>query len=240
MNDTQTEPRTPTILLISSGAQWEADASRVAAEANIRWVPLQSVSEFLQVDGSECENTLLLVDAQHKQVNWEELHNGMLENRIEIPIVVAVPEKDWMDSVDSVTHAANFVISHPIDKSLMLETVHYAYESERLVRHRFAVERSYQRLVTLNERERSILTLAVGGSPNKQIARKLGFHIKTIERVRNIAYNKLKVRSTAEMTRLMTLAEMYEFTRPVSPPPHHMDLRSGQTKSNGRVRSVAN
>ena len=218
MSHYQSLGRSPKVILISSGAQWEQEASKVATELGIRWITFQSSAEVLALEGGEYNDTCVLVDSQHPNVDWTALYDGMLEKLIEIPVVVAVPEADWHDSVDSVTQCANFVVSRPMDKEQTIEMVDCAYQNESFVRHRYAVERSYRRLVTLDERERSILSLAVEGSPNKQIARKLGYHIKTIERIRNVAYDKLRVRSTAEMTRLMTLAELYQFVRPTKYP----------------------
>ena len=214
MSEALPQPRSPTILAFSSGANWEQSASVIAREAGIQWRSLPSVNDFFMVEGDDLHDTCLVIDAQHPNLQWDRLHEGMLEKRIEIPVVVVVPEDGRLECAESVARCANFIVSHPIDRNVLQEMVDFAFHNERFVRHRFAVERSYQRLSTLNERERSILSMAVEGAPNKQIARKLGVHIKTVERIRNVAYGKLGVRSTAEMTRLMTLAELYEFMRP--------------------------
>ena len=218
MSHYQSLGRTPKVILIASGGQWEQDASKIAADIGVSWITFASGDDVLALEAGDYNDSCVLVDSRHPNVDWTALYDGMLEKLIEIPVVVSVPEANWHESIKSVTECANFVVSQPMDKEQMIEMIDCAHQNESFVRHRYAVERSYRRLVMLDERERSILTLAVEGSPNKQIARKLGYHIKTIERIRNVAYDKLRVRSTAEMTRLMTLAELYQFVRPTKYP----------------------
>ncbi|MEL6897861.1 MAG: LuxR C-terminal-related transcriptional regulator [Planctomycetota bacterium] len=67
---------------------------------------------------------------------------------------------------------------------------------------------SRQRMEQLSPRERSIIHQAANGVPNKRIASALGLSIKTVERYRRNAYRKLAVASTAEMTRVVVLAEL--------------------------------
>ncbi len=106
------------------------------------------------------------------------------------------------------------MITRPIDPNSIREAIDAAMNSQKIVGHQFAVERNHRRLLTLDERERSIVDLAVDGAPNKQIANRLGLSVKTIERIRKNAYRKLDVRSTAEMTRAVILGGLHDIVLP--------------------------
>lgn len=60
---------------------------------------------------------------------------------------------------------------------------------------------------TLNEREMEIVRLASTGMPNKSIARRMEISIKTVEKYRRNAYQKLQVASSAEMAALFTFSQ---------------------------------
>lgn len=64
----------------------------------------------------------------------------------------------------------------------------------------------------LSERELAIVSMATDGVPNKSMARRLEVSIKTIEKNRRTAYEKLKISSSAEMAALVTFRRY--FSRP--------------------------
>lgn len=61
----------------------------------------------------------------------------------------------------------------------------------------------------LSERELAIVSMATDGVPNKSMARRLEVSIKTIEKNRRTAYEKLKVSSSAEMAALVTFRRYF-------------------------------
>jgi FixJ family two-component response regulator len=67
-----------------------------------------------------------------------------------------------------------------------------------------------KKLETLSELERSILTLLVDGTPNKNIATYTKLAIRTVEKYRRIVFDKLSVDSAAEATRVWVLANLDE------------------------------
>jgi FixJ family two-component response regulator len=64
------------------------------------------------------------------------------------------------------------------------------------------------KLQSLSELELSILKLIVEGTPNKNIATQTGIAIRTVEKYRRIAFDKLGVNSAAEATRVWVLANV--------------------------------
>ena len=67
----------------------------------------------------------------------------------------------------------------------------------------------------LSERELAIVSMATDGVPNKSMARRLEVSIKTIEKNRRTAYEKLKIASSAEMAALVTFRRY--FNRSIEP-----------------------
>lgn len=66
----------------------------------------------------------------------------------------------------------------------------------------------------LSERELAIVSMATDGVPNKSMARRLEVSIKTIEKNRRTAYEKLKIASSAEMAALVTFRRY--FSKPIA------------------------
>ena len=65
------------------------------------------------------------------------------------------------------------------------------------------------KLSGLNARERTVVTLAADGVPNKTIARRLNVSVKTIEHCRRKAYSKLDVTCSAEIASLITFDRFF-------------------------------
>ena len=61
----------------------------------------------------------------------------------------------------------------------------------------------------LSERELAIVSMATDGVPNKSMARRLEVSIKTIEKNRRTAYEKLSISSSAEMAALVTFRRYF-------------------------------
>jgi DNA-binding CsgD family transcriptional regulator len=68
-----------------------------------------------------------------------------------------------------------------------------------------------QRMSQLNDREKSVLSMAAQGVPNKTIAKRLNVSIKTIEQCRRNAYSKLGITSAAEVGSLLTFNKVFTF-----------------------------
>ena len=216
MSNYENDPPEPNVYLFSSGAEWEFNASRIAGAAGIAWIPLRSVEELLDSSSDDHHYSCVIIDAQHPDMQWDSLHAQLLDAQIDIPIAVVVPGDDWSALEQISVPAFHFVLVQPTDAETFVESVRFITGCEKFVHHQCDVQRSFMRRETLSDRERELLELAVAGAPNKQIAKKLDLHIKTIERIRNSAYTKLGVRSTAEMARVLTLAESREFFQPIS------------------------
>lgn len=222
--------RETTVFIFSANGQWESQASDIAIAHGMRTVTIASVARYLEAACSLPGPACAFIDLDVPDVNWATLHQLMLNKNLDIPIVVVADESELTNAVEAVKCCANFVISRPVDAGSIREAINAALNSQEIVGHQHAVERNYRRLLTLDDRERSIVDLAVDGAPNKQIANRLGLSVKTIERIRKNAYRKLDVRSTAEMTRAVILGGLHDIVYSNRQPilPSSLGLRGHQ------------
>jgi DNA-binding NarL/FixJ family response regulator len=115
-----------------------------------------------------------------------------------LPIILLgnVESNNLIESVDSI-----MVTNHPLTEDKVSVAVLKAFGwSEKYCQ----LFHQSERFKLLDARELNIVTLAAEGVPNKSIAKRLGISIKTIERNRRCAYEKLGVTSTAGMASLFT------------------------------------
>ena len=68
-----------------------------------------------------------------------------------------------------------------------------------------------QRLETMTSRERLIAHMAASGETNRRIARVVGLAEKSVERERKRLREKMQVRNSAELMRVVVLGSMFEY-----------------------------
>jgi len=95
-------------------------------------------------------------------------------------------------------------IEKPIDDRALLAAVHTALERDA-ERRRIEAERGeiMSRLERLTDREREVLDLVVGGQHNREIAAVLGISPRTVEVYKARLMEKLQVRRSSELIRMM-------------------------------------
>ncbi len=205
------EPRhESTLFVVSAISQWKNQVADVGVAAGMNCVSAHSLARFLAAAGDHDGPACAFIDVEVPDIDWSTLHQLMLERNLEIPVVVVADEPELKKACQAAKCCVSLVITRPTDNNSIREAIDAALSNQKVVGHQFAVERNYRRLLTLDERERSIVDLAVDGAPNKQIANRLGLSVKTIERIRKNAYRKLDVRSTAEMTRAVILGGLHD------------------------------
>lgn len=98
------------------------------------------------------------------------------------------------------------VIQYPYTQKAVIDAIETSlWWSQNLCR---LLER-LRYFASLGERELAIVSMATDGLPNKSMARRLDVSIKTIEKNRRNAYEKLKISSSAEMAALVTFRRYF-------------------------------
>jgi DNA-binding NarL/FixJ family response regulator len=151
-----------------------------------------------------------MVDCSFDQVDVAALYQALTQNKLAIPFILVINENESQRAQLLAREFSCAVMFKRAGSARQRQAISEAFGLRKLVDHQMAVQRNHERLQDLSDRERNIVDLVVEGAPNKQIASKLGLSIKTIERVRQSAYRKLDVRSTAEMTKAVILGDLHD------------------------------
>jgi DNA-binding CsgD family transcriptional regulator len=137
-----------------------------------------------------------------------------------LPIVILDQGNSRSSEYDSLPQLVESVavIQHPCTQKSVIDAIENSiWWSKNLCRMRDRVSN----FASLTERELAIVSMATDGVPNKSMARRLEVSIKTIEKNRRSAYEKLKIASSAEMAALVTFRRYFnrsiESSRTVNP-----------------------
>lgn len=137
--------------------------------------------------------------------------------RISLPTIVITAFPEVSLAVSAMRDGALDFLPKPFQPEQLLTRVREAIGlSERLLRRHVQLADIDARLSSLSEREREVLDMIVLGNANKVIAFQLGVTQKTIEFHRAKIMRKLRVRSLAELVRLVGTFLDREHNRPES------------------------
>ena len=198
------------VFIISNDENWIRNTREIVSAIGYAIESFNSMDEFLAVAKEFKGVGCACIDLRTDQLNCASMNSRMIEADVALPTIVVVGETE-LDIAKKETIGLSFgIISKTISPTGFRGALDAAFARQKLVKHQVSVQRNYRRLTNLTDRERSIVDLVVDGAPNKRIATHLGLSIKTIERVRQSAYRKLDVRSTAEMTKVVILGDLHD------------------------------
>ena len=103
-------------------------------------------------------------------------------------------------------HESVAVVNYPYTQMAVVNAIENAIWWSRNL---YRMSSRTDKFKELSEREMAIVSMAADGVPNKTMARRLAVSIKTIEKNRRIAYEKLQVSSAAEMAALVTFRRYF-------------------------------
>ena len=127
----------------------------------------------------------------------------------QMPIIFLTGQADVPMCALAMRRGAFDFLTKPVDEAVLLAAVAQALQRDAELLSAWAErEATALRLATLTAREREVLTHVIAGRLNKQIAAELGTAEKTIKVHRARGMEKMRVRSVAELVRIM------ERTRP--------------------------
>lgn len=210
--------QTKCVFIYSHDEEWSEVSRDIVVGDGFLSRTVASPTELLGLANQFTGEACVVVDYAAGNIDIANLYDAMLQNNSAMPMVVVVDESQQERARELTRQYSCVVMLKQAGSARQRQAIHQAFGLLKLVGHQMAVQRNHGRLKELSERERSIVDLVVDGAPNKQIASKLGLSIKTIERVRQSAYRKLDVRSTAEMTRAVILGDLHDIVRADVPP----------------------
>jgi len=176
--------------------------ARLLRSADLEVATFGSPGEFLLQHDPRAAGCLVL-DLSMPGLNGLELQEALTAKGCAIPIIFLTGRGDIPMSVQAMKRGALDFLTKPVNDEDLLKAVAAALEKDRVERqNRAELDEIQQRLATLTQREREVLTHVVSGQLNKQIASDVGTVEKTIKVHRARVMEKMKVRSVAELVRL--------------------------------------
>ncbi len=178
-------------------------------QENIKVQTYSNAQDFLDTYQNEVYGCAIL-DIRMPGLDGMQLQQEMNRRNIKLPIIFLTGHGDIPLSVKAVKAGAVDFLTKPVTRESLLSAVHSAiFESQRLITQLTNGEDARSRLAGLTEREHEVMTLAVAGAPNKEIARRLGISHRTVE------IHKSKIMHKTGATNLLELARIASEGKPV-------------------------
>ncbi len=189
------------------------EAMRDALDALLSAVGLRvetydSAAGFLESFDSERIGCLLL-DVRMPGMSGIDLQRHLSEKFGFIPILLISGHADVTMAVEAMKRGAVDFIEKPIEGGLLVERVQKCLRHDAERRREQAMRDELRSLIeNLTAREREVAELIAEGLPNKTIASQLGISVKTLDVHRSHILAKLKLRTNAELVRVMLAARL--------------------------------
>ncbi len=150
--------------------------------------------------GASC----FLLDVRMEGMSGLELQDALLARGLPHPIIFLTGHGDVPMAVDALKRGAADFLQKPYSDNTLVDRVEQALAAD-LRRHDRAQRQQaeVQRLTALTPREREVMQRVAAGKLNKVIADELCVSVRTVEVARSRVFEKLGVRSAAEVATLL-------------------------------------
>jgi len=172
----------PTVFVVDDDPPVRDSLTLLLEQADIVVEAFDSAEGFLAVCRSMPRRSCAIVDIRMPGMDGMQLQAELSRRGVLLPLIFLTGHGDIPLSVRAIKAGAIDFLTKPVTGAALLESVKTALrESERLSVQAAANHTATTRVASLTEREREVMALAVGGLPNKEIARRLGISHRTVE-----------------------------------------------------------
>jgi two-component system response regulator FixJ len=162
-----------------------------------------STSQFLE-SYSPGRQECLICDLPSAEVEGGRLQREMMGTGSCIPVIFMAARPKVSSVVDAIKAGAFHFLEKPLDGACLRETVQSALEQSReLNSARLDLGARKARLALLTRKEREIVERVVAGHSSREISSELCISIRTVENHRARITEKLHVKSTVDLVRLV-------------------------------------
>lgn len=152
-----------------------------------------------------------VLDIRMPGMDGMQLQQELNRREIKLPIIFLTGHGDIPLSVKAVKAGAVDFLTKPVTRENLLQSVRSAIlESQRLVTQLANGQDAKSKLAELTEREREVMALAVAGSPNKEIARRLGISHRTVEIHKSKIMHKTGASNLLDLARIANEGRLFE------------------------------
>ena len=171
---------------------------------NVPVVSWPSAEAFL-ADYDPAMAGCLLLDIRMEGMSGLELFDRLLSKGCRMPVIFLTGHGDVPIAVGALKKGARDFVEKPFNDNELVDRVIDALAFDAEQREREAGQAGLAaRLATLTQRERQVMELVVAGRLNKVIADELGISMRTVEVHRSHVFEKMRVKTAVELTRLLT------------------------------------
>jgi len=154
------------------------------------------------------ENACLITDLRMPDMSGVDLLHALKAANAMLPAIVITGHADVPMAVEAMKAGALDFIEKPFAEDVLLEAIDRAIgQLRRHPQGEGDVAAIRQRLATLSERERQVLTGLVAGLPNKTIGYDLDISPRTVEVHRANVMAKMQARSLPDLVRMVLATE---------------------------------
>jgi len=193
----------PTVFIVDDDAAVLDSIAELVMSVGLQAATFRSSREFLDGFDPELPGCLVL-DVRMAHISGPALQDELNAIGARIPIVFISGHGDIAVAIKTIKAGAVDFVQKPYREQQLLDSINEALRRDaesRLVTN--TGEGFAERLATLTEREHDVLEQVAKGLSSKSIARLLDIGYRTVELHRGHIMEKLRVRSAAELIRIV-------------------------------------
>jgi FixJ family two-component response regulator len=206
MRDFGNDSTRATVFVVDDDPSFLRAMKRLLHSAGYLVETFESAQELLQRKnhlGYGC----LIADLRMPGDSGLDLQAKLNQQDYTLPIIFMTGAGDTESGVSAMKHGAVDFLPKPVEKEVLLSVIEEAIEKDRQARAQFDRQvGAKQKVATLTEREKEIMSYVVTGMPNKEIAYQLRISEKTVKAHRGQAMKKSGAKSIVDLATISQLA----------------------------------
>jgi len=193
----------PVVFVVDDDPSVRSSLKFLLSSMGLQVESFDSAETFLQRKPSDAPSCLVL-DVRLRGLSGLDFQRELAARNIRIPIVFVTGHGDIPMSVRAMKAGAIEFLTKPYRDQDLLDAVRIALERDRARREQEKeLTDLQQRFDLLTPREQKVISLAVSGMLNKQIAAQLGTAENTVKVHRSRAMEKMNAQSFADLVRMI-------------------------------------
>lgn len=172
----------------------------------------ETAQQFLDI-APQIRNGCLITDLRMPEIDGVELLRRLRQMDAMLPTIVITGHGDVQMAVEAMKNGAIDFLEKPFSDEVLFDSIgRAAQQAAERVRTDSEAEQVRQRIESLSERERQVLSRVVTGQPNKTIALELGISPRTVEVYRAGLMGKMQARNLPELVRMVMSVDFADLT----------------------------